>query len=1018
VSNRLPSADIPDEQKRGFSEADVHSKLFEPDAQALGYPPRTSSQADGEYFVEQRALALRRLKSQRQRGHYDGLYLIGNAPVVLCEIKRPEAVEAPAALTRAVRQLQDYARSEDFATPPPFLLLYCGRSDRNRFYRRRAMPDGTLLGAEEYEELPEVWSWDRVKEAHARGAFAAEVVDRDRLLQILLFHLDRIEDDLRAPVTNAVQLVARNDRPPILTEFEAWLLDRPEALRRMRELYERKVAEIPGNKQRDVIEEMVTQAALNYLNKVFFLSLCEDRRLAGFYRIMREFLPATKSETSPTTAAVFLALLRRRIRDTAGDDWSIEEERAYRALRNEIGPAIREHVIEQNNWWELIRVAFDLAGDRFPLVYREDAYDYFRPHKDRVADLVYDLSTKSFDALTNRHVGDIYQGLLSSRRGGRRRQQARLGAFYTPRGDVDYMVAQLRLKRTSRVLDPCMGSGHFLEGLYERLANLYIDEGYTQPDVYRQIVGEQIWGGDVDTFATSLAAIRLFLLDEHDSATRPRLFVHDMLLHSPERPGGELFSPEVLQTEGRMRSTAARAVSVDPDVDDLADIDEIEFDAVVGNPPYGARKPAYKQPIYARLYGARAPDVRTGSVGTGDADTYAMFFVNGIERLREGGRLCLISNDSFRSLTTHAALRRHILDRCKIVEILLTDTRHFEGVSFQFAGMAITTLEKCSDPEARAANVMRLVDYIRDPRGYWDPPPAKITELRQSEYEALPETPFFVGVPREVFEAAKSSGRVADVAAGKVGLQTGDDKRFLAGIGSPFPGLSNVIAADDVAASVTAEERASGIAPPKPSWVPFAKGEGYGEYWRAPRVAIDWSCESVDELERRAAWRTGTPRKAYPRNRGHYFRSALTYSVISSGRVSARLLPEGSIFGHKGSAIFVKPDTTPELFLLGYLNSALATYFMKKLVNTTATADVGYVEKLPYRTPTPEIEAFVVDRVERIVAALKADPQAEIGRLRDEIDDAIFDLYEIRTAREAIRQFYETVGRAEPAEEA
>jgi hypothetical protein len=106
------------------------------------------------------------------------------------------------------------------------------------------------------------------------------------------------------------------------------------------------------------------------------------------------------------------------------------------------------------------------------------------------------------------------------------------------------------------------------------------------------------------------------------------------------------------------------------------------------------------------------------------------------------------------------------------------------------------------------------------------------------------------------------------------------------------------------------------------------------------------------------------------------------------------------------------------LFLLGYLNSALATYFMKKLVNTTATADVGYVEKLPYRTPTPEIEAFVVDRVERIVAALKADPQAEIGRLRDEIDDAIFDLYEIRTAREAIRQFYETVGRAEPAEEA
>lgn len=47
---------------------------------------------------------------------------------------------------------------------------------------------------------------------------------------------------------------------------------------------------------------MVTQAALNYLNKVFFLNLCEERNLEGFYRIMREFLPSTKADTTATTA--------------------------------------------------------------------------------------------------------------------------------------------------------------------------------------------------------------------------------------------------------------------------------------------------------------------------------------------------------------------------------------------------------------------------------------------------------------------------------------------------------------------------------------------------------------------------------------------------------------------------------------------------------------------------------------------------------------------------------------------
>lgn len=459
--------------------------------------------------------------------------------------------------------------------------------------------------------------------------------------------------------------------------------------------------------------------------------------------------------------------------------------------------------------------------------------------------------------------------------------------------------------------------------------------------------------------------------------TQPNLFVHDMLLHTPERPGAELFSPEVLATEGRERALAERAVQGDLAVDEPAAIDDREFDAVVGNPPYGARKPRYKEAVYRRLFGTRAKDRAVGSVATGDADSYSMFFISGIERLREGGRLCLITNDSFRSLITHAPLRRYILDRCKIVEILLTDTHHFEGVGFQFAGMAITTLEKCADASARAANEMRLVDSIRDPHRFASPPPEKVATLRQEEYEALPETPFFVGVPREVFESAKASGRVRDVARGRQGLATADDKRFVAGIDQPFAGLPTVVPAAEVISEQSDDERAHGIAAYKPHWVPFAKGEGFGDYWRPAQVAIDWSEQSVAELERRNRLSAGTARKTYFRNREWFFRPGLTYSVISSGRVSARLLPEGWIFGHKGSAIFTEEGTVDELFLLGYLNSSLATYFMKKLVNTTATADIGYVEKLPFRRPDSQTESH-----RRCCEADGPSPQAGSGRGR------------------------------------
>lgn len=91
---------------------------------------------------------------------------------------------------------------------------------------------------------------------------------------------------------------------------------------------------------------------------------------------------------------------------------------------------------------------------------------------------------------------------------------------------------------------------------------------------------------------------------------------------------------------------------------------------------------------------------------------------------------------------------------------------------------------------------------------------------------------------------------------------------------------------------------------------------------------------------------------------------------------------------------------------------------MKKIINTTATAHAGYIEKLPYRRPSAEVESAVVSRVERIVDLLKADPEADIADLRSEIDDAIFDLFEIRTAREEVRRFYETVGKTEQGTQA
>ena len=54
----------------------------------------------------------------------------------------------------------------------------------------------------------------------------------------------------------------------------------------------------------------------------------------------------------------------------------------------------------------------------------------------------------------------------------------------------------------------------------------------------------------------------------------------------------------------------------------------------------------------------------------------------------------------------------------------------------------------------------------------------------------------------------------------------------------------------------------------------------------------------------------------------------------------------------------------------------------------------------------------------RIIELLREDAEADIDPLPAQIDDAIFDLFEVRSQREEVRRFYRTVGRVETVQAA
>jgi hypothetical protein len=104
-------------------------------------------------------------------------------------------------------------------------------------------------------------------------------------------------------------------------------------------------------------------------------------------------------------------------------------------------------------------------------------------------------------------------------------------------------------------------------------------------------------------------------------------------------------------------------------------------------------------------------------------------------------------------------------------------------------------------------------------------------------------------------------------------------------------------------------------------WVPFAKGGTYACYWSDIHLVVDYEDNGrrIKDFE-----------KAYVRNESFYFRPGATWPARTNSALSVRVLPPGCIFSNMGSSVFL-PDV---LSALSWLNSRI----VRLIVDTTASA--------------------------------------------------------------------------------
>lgn len=529
----------------------------------------------------------------------------------------------------------------------------------------------------------------------------------------------------------------------------------------------------------------------------------------------------------------------------------------------------------------------------------------------------------------------------------------------TPEPFAARLVADLELTADSRVLEPSFGEGAFLVALIERFDVLLVDTIPDPADRLAHIVRERLWGVELDA---------------------------------------EMYQRALANIESRFGSLPEDHNLVHGDFFDwVDDVDVDNLDHVVGNPPFGGTFNPRTEDALDRRYGRRCGHKIK-------KETYAFFIVASTELLRDGGMCTFICSDTFRTISTMAGLRRHLV----------------AGGSVELA-----TVEHFSDETDYPMVVLR-----------WEKaaPSGVVTDGVELDLTLVAAVPTFSFGARPEFAPYFTGPRVGDYLVCTGGMTTGANTLFVRDIHTGDDGERFVIETHDhrfVDEPITLEReqaraRLHKLSPKRTAEV--AAAETAGETRREVRVEekpepvrVEWPhddyapynmmCSGAlvytpwrkaifwrDDGDAVLTWKkTGNWYLHGVGGRRFFRREGITWNLISD-TIEARYLPAGAILDSGAPCGFLRDGVdTDELYVvLGWLLTGTATRLLREVLNHTRNVQSKDIERLPYPFWLNSTDKQrCVAAVKGLVAQARAGKQFVRG---DESLVALDDLYAHPTA--------------------
>ena len=437
----------------------------------------------------------------------------------------------------------------------------------------------------------------------------------------------------------------------------------------------------------------------------------------------------------------------------------------------------------------------------------------------------------------------------------------------------------------------------------------------------------------------------------------------------------------------------------------LLDLMTRRYDVVFTNPPYMSNRN-----MNPTMSGFMKSNYKKSK-----GDLYSAFIERCAELLNEGGRMAMLTQQSFMFTSTFEGLRDLLLRNAAIENMVHTGPRAFAEVTGEKVNTTAYVLRREGIGHLGDKTVGIYFRLVKEPdapqkqaafeeasgklgRGE---PDSRVYQYRQGDFSAIPGCPWVYWITPSLRQLFVDLTKLKDLAQPRVGLQTGCNERFLRFWWEP--GLSR-LSRDS--------SSFSGSAQPQRAWFPYMKGGKFRRWYGNQEHCVNWKDEGAEI-------KACIPQSVV-RNPEFYLKRGVTWTDLTSGKFSGRISPGGFIFDVSGSSIF---PTDPE-FVLGVMNSAVAQYALK-LINPTAHVQVGDLGRLPMPTTSSGplrslVECAVslakMDSIESETTydfacpptwlggdSTVAERRMELELTENNIDEEVYRLYQISdTDRKAI----------------